>query len=105
MAERPVDMGMAMRLPEQSSRRVGVLMVLIMDMRVRVFEYLVLVLVFVPLSEVQPYASPHEGRGEEGLPGQRLMECDGACDCSHEGCGREIRAGARGAEETEGEHE
>jgi hypothetical protein len=105
VTEPRVHVGMAMRLAGRSSRRVGVLVVLVVDVRVRVLERLVLVLVFVPLGEVKPHAGPHETPGEEGLPGQRLMERDGACDRSHEGRGREVRPRPSGAQETKGEDE
>ena len=105
MAERLMHVGMAMRLPERNSRRMGVLVVLVVDVGVRVLERLVQVLVLVPLGEVKQYADPHETCGDESLPGQRFMKRKGACDRSHEGRGREVRACPSGAQETEGEHE
>src|SRR6266851_5459736 len=75
VTEPRVHVGMAMRLPERSSRHVDVLVVLVVDVRVRVLERLVLVLVLVPLGEVKPYAGPHETPGDEGRGRTRRGSC------------------------------
>jgi hypothetical protein len=59
-----VDVGMTVRLSGRSPRRVDVLVVLVVDVRVRVLERLVLVLVVVPLGEMEPHPRSHEYRGE-----------------------------------------
>ena len=69
VTEGRVDVGVAMRLTGRSSGYVGVLVVLVVHVRVRVLERVVLVLVLVPLGEVKPHADPHESSGEEGRPG------------------------------------
>jgi hypothetical protein len=51
-----------------------VLVVLVVDVRVRVLEGLVLVLVVVARGQVKPHARPHEDGGERDPPGERLME-------------------------------
>ena len=76
MTERRVHVGMAMRLPEWGPRHVGVLVVLVVDVRVRVLERLVLVFVVVPLGEVKPHPGGHEDRGEDGPPVERVVERD-----------------------------
>ena len=105
VTERLVHVDVAMRLAGRGSRRVGVLVVFVVDVRVRVLERVVVVLVVVPLGQVKPYARPHEDRGEGNPPGERLMEREGARDRSHERRGREVRPRPSGAQETEGEDE
>ncbi len=63
VTEWPVHVEVAVRLPGRSSRLVGVLVMLVVDVRVRVLERLVVVLVVVPLGEVKPHAGPHEDAG------------------------------------------
>jgi hypothetical protein len=60
VSQRGVHMEMAVRLAERDPGRVRVLVVLVVDVRVGMLERLVLVLVFVPLREVQPHPGPHE---------------------------------------------
>lgn len=105
MTERRVHVGMAMRLAGRGSRRMGVPVVLVVDVRVRVLEGLVLVLVVVALGQVKPHARPHEDGSERDPPGERLMERESASDCPHEGRGREVRSRPSRAQESQGEHE
>ena len=63
MTKRLVQVDVAMRLAGRSPRRVGVLVVLVVDMCVGVLERLVPVLVVVPLGEVKPHAGAHEDGG------------------------------------------
>jgi hypothetical protein len=72
VTERLVHVGMAVRLSGRSSRSVGMPVVLVVDVRMGVLERLVLVLVVMPLGEMEPHARPHENRGEERSPVQRL---------------------------------
>jgi hypothetical protein len=72
VAERLVGVGMAVRLSRRSPRRVGIPVVLVVDVCVRVLERLVLMLVVMPLGEMEPHPRPHQDRGEERSPAQRL---------------------------------
>jgi len=58
-----VRVEVAVRLPGWSSGVVGVLVMLVVNVRVRMLERLVAVFVVVPLGEVKPHASPHEDAG------------------------------------------
>jgi len=58
-----VHVEVAVRLPGRSSRVVRVLVMLVVDVRVRVLDRLVVVLMLVPLGEVKPHADPHEDAG------------------------------------------
>jgi hypothetical protein len=84
---------------------VGVLVVLVVDVGVRVLERLVLMLVLVPLGEMEPHPTSHEHRGEEGARGQRFVEGDGGDDRPRERGGREVRSGPGAAQTTKGEDE
>ena len=105
VAERLVQVAVAVRLPGRSSRRVSVVVVLVVDVGVSVLERLVLMLVLVPLGEMEPHPGSHERRGEEGAPVQRLVERDGGDDRAHERGGREVRSGPGAAQTTKGEDE
>ena len=59
VTEWPVHVKMAVRLPGRSSRVVGVLVMLVVDVCVRMLERLVAVLVVVSLGEVEVHAGPH----------------------------------------------
>lgn len=105
VAERRVHVQMAVWLAGRRSRLVDVLVVLVMDVGMHMFERVVLVLVVMPLGEMKPHAGPHEDCSEQGLPGQRLVERDGARDCSDEGRRREVGARSGGAQEAKSQHE
>jgi len=63
VTEWPVRVTMGVRLPGWSSRVVGVLVMLVVNVCVRMLERLVVVLVGVALRQVKPDAGPHEAAG------------------------------------------
>jgi len=72
VTDRCVDVRVTVRLARRGAWFVGMLMVFVMDVGMRVFECLVLVLVIVALGEMKPHAHPHQDRGEVHLSRQRL---------------------------------
>jgi hypothetical protein len=63
VTEWPVHVKVAVRFPGRSSRVVGMLVILVVNVCVRMLERLVAMLVVVSLGEVKPHADPHEGAG------------------------------------------
>ena len=64
MRQRLVNMGMRVRLGRVNARRVRVWVMLIVGVAMRMLQPLVMMLVFVPLGEMQPNADPHQHSGE-----------------------------------------
>ena len=61
--DRLVDVRVRVGLVRSDPGVVGVLMVLVMDVAVQVFEPVMVMLVLVPLRDVQPGADGHQNRG------------------------------------------
>ena len=79
--------------------------VLVMDVRVIVFDLVVDMLMVVVLGQVEPDAKPHQNR-RRGQPDRyRLPEDRQGGDASDEGSRREIGPGAGGANVPQGDHE
>jgi len=75
-----------------------VLVMLVVYVRMSMRHRFVHMLVSVAFSQVQPHAERHQRAGDGELQGHRLVEGDHGGDAAVERRGREIGAGARGAE-------
>src|SRR3546814_20905980 len=78
--QRPVAMGMDMRLARRIVLAMGVLVVRIMDVGMRMVERFVDMIMVMPLDQVQPQANPHQDRKSvvEGTSGPVSVDLGGA---------------------------
>src|SRR3546814_1995753 len=72
--QRPVAMGMDMRLARRIVLAMGVLVVRIMDVGMRMVERFVDMIMVMPLDQVQPQANPHQHRRYDQSGRDRLAE-------------------------------
>jgi len=72
MADRGMQMGMAVGLARRNLGLMDMLMVPVVDVGVRVFEGLVLVLMIVRFGDMKPHAHPHQDRSEPRVTGHGL---------------------------------
>ena len=93
MAHRPMAMPMGMRL--RHGAIVLMLVMLIVDVAVLMLQWLVLVLVRMPLRQMQPKADAHQTTGNQQLRRHRFAKERDRHDCAHERCERVISARAR----------
>ena len=105
VAQRPVDVAVAVRLPRRIGRGVGVAMVLVMSMAMLVLDRFMLMFVLVPLRQMQPHARTHEQAGRQQGRRQRLGQERDRRRGANEGSSREVSGGARGAQVPERDHE
>ena len=75
-----------------------VLMMRVMHVRMSMFHRLVLMLVLVVFSQVQPDTERHQQAGQNQLCGDRFMQHYNGSDRSKKRCRREVRAGSCGPE-------
>lgn len=97
-------MGVCVRLAGRISRLVGMLVVFIVHVGMRVLRRLVNMMVLVMLAQVQPHTQAHQHTSQRQLTGKGLLQkCQGR-DSAEKGRGREVGAGTRSAEMSQGEN-
>lgn len=98
MREAGVHMRVGVRLDAAPLELMAVLMVLIVDVGMLVFQGLVSMKMFVMLAEMQPQSADHEQRGYAERQSEWFMQEHNGHQHTDEGCDREISAGARRAQ-------
>ena len=98
VAQRRMDMAMAVGPPGRRPGGMLVLVMLVVEVAVVVLDPVVDVLVFVPLAHVQPHTDAHERRRREERACHRLSERQDAAEGADKRRRGEVGTGAAGAE-------
>ena len=77
-----VPMGVRMGLTRRVAWRMFVLMVRVVNVRVRMLHRLVHMLMFVMLRNMQPHADRHQQSGCKQLGGHRILQEHQCCNCT-----------------------
>lgn len=102
---RLVPMPVAVRLTRRIAWAMGVLVMFVVDVTMIVLQQLMLVRVFMPLSQVQPNAGGHEPGGDPKARGQAVAKKQNGTERTDEGRNREVGTRACGAEVAQREYE
>src|SRR6476659_10178688 len=88
-----------------STGNVGMLVMLVVNMQVLVFEWFMAMLVFVAFRQMQPDAKAHQCRRETKSQTEGLAKEQDRDGCADKWCGREIRSRAGRADVPQRQHE